>query len=59
MPPRCCDGLTAGDVVLLGPAPQPGSRVRVDTVGRRRAPAPANAQAGDDAGAALTNAMGR
>ncbi|BDI04545.1 efflux RND transporter periplasmic adaptor subunit [Sphaerotilus microaerophilus] len=49
-------GLSAGDVLLTGAAPPPGSRVRADvaplaTVTRR-------AKA-DDAGATLTNAMGR
>jgi len=51
------DGLTAGELVLVGPAPQPGKRVRVDT------DAPASARAGkgkpEDAGAAMSNAMGR
>ena len=51
------DGLSAGDVVLLGPAPQPGKRVRPDTAA---APA-ANTDKGskEDAGAAMSNAMGR
>lgn len=51
------DGLGEGDLVLTGPAPAPGQRVRVDT----RAPAPAAAAKGtqDNAGAAMTNAMGR
>ncbi len=51
------DGLSAGDVVLLGPAPQPGKRVRPDTAA---APA-ANTVKGskEDAGAAMSNAMGR
>lgn len=51
------DGLSAGEVVLIGPAPQPGLRVRIDT----RAPASTRAGAGtrEDAGAAMTSAMGR
>ncbi len=52
------DGLAEGDVVLLGPALKPGSRVRVDTSAAAVAGA-RQRQAGDDAGAALTNAMGR
>lgn len=48
------DGLSEGDAVLVGPAPPPGRRVRVDT----RAHAP-TVTGQDDAGAALTNAMGR
>ena len=51
------DGLAAGDVVLLGPAPEPGRRVRADL----RAPE-ASAPAGrprESAGAALGNAIGR
>ena len=51
------DGLSAGEVVLLGPAPQPGQRVRADT----EAGASARASKGtkEDAGAAMSNAMGR
>lgn len=53
-------GLAAGDVVLLAGAPAPGSRVRADTVAgaalARPNPRPGN---GGDAGAALSNAMGR
>jgi HlyD family secretion protein len=51
------DGLSAGELVLIGTAPPPGQRVRVDT----RAAAPARAGSGqkEDAGAALTGAMGR
>ncbi len=51
------DGLSAGELVLIGTAPLPGQRVRVDT----RAAAPARAGGGkkEDAGAALTGAMGR
>ena len=51
------DGLSAGEVVLLGPAPQPGQRVRADT----GAGASARASKGtkEDAGAAMSSAMGR
>jgi HlyD family secretion protein len=50
------EGLSAGDVVLLGPAPAPGRRVHVDT----SAPAQRAAQASrEDVGSALGNAMGR
>ena len=51
------DGLSAGEVVLLGPAPQPGQRVRADT----GAAASARSSNGtkEDAGAAMTGAMGR
>lgn len=49
-------GLAAGDLVLTGAAPPPGARVRAEVAplatGVRRARA-------DDAGATLTNAMGR
>lgn len=49
-------GLAAGDVLLTGAAPEPGARVRAQiaalTTVVRRAKA-------DDAGATLTNAMGR
>jgi HlyD family secretion protein len=57
------EGLSAGDVVLLGPAPQPGKRVRPDTAA---APAASTAEGSKDskdskegAGAAMSNAMGR
>ncbi len=50
------EGLTDGDLVLLGDAPVPGSRVKADT----SLPAPrASARNPNDSGAALTNAMGR
>lgn len=51
------EGLRDGDVVLLGATPSPGQRVRADL----QAPAPARRAAGtkDNAGAALSNAMGR
>jgi HlyD family secretion protein len=49
-------GLAAGDVVLLGPAPTPGRRVKAATA----APLQARGKAkSDDAGSALGNAMGR
>jgi HlyD family secretion protein len=51
------DGLRAGEVVLLGPAPPPGARARPDT---SAAAALRTGQATrDDAGGALTSAMGR
>jgi HlyD family secretion protein len=51
------EGLAAGDVVLLGPAPEPGRRVRADT----GAPAAQRAAKGsrEDVGSALGSAMGR
>lgn len=49
------EGLAAGDLVLVGPAPAPGQRVKTDT----GLPLPARGGAGGDAGSALTNAMGR
>ena len=51
------EGLAAGDRVLLGAAPAPGKRVRSGTT--PRAAAASRARAGEDAGSALTNAMGR
>jgi len=50
-------GLQAGDLVLVGSAPPPGTRVRADP----RAPGAVRAAAGtkEDAGAAMSNAMGR
>jgi len=51
------EGLGEGEQVLIGAAPPPGQRVRVGTA----TPAPAQAGQGtrQDAGAALSNAMGR
>jgi HlyD family secretion protein len=49
------EGLAEGDRVLLGAAPEPGHRVRADLA----AAAPSAQRARDDAGAALTSAMGR
>ena len=51
------EGLSAGDVVLLAPTPAPGRRVQADTsvpAGQRTAKA-----SREDAGSAMTNAMGR
>lgn len=59
-------GLAVGDVVLLGAAPAPGSRVRVNTraatgagTSADAARRPASAGRAGSAGAALTGAMGR
>jgi HlyD family secretion protein len=51
------DGLSAGEVVLLGPAPQPGQRVRADPTAAAAAGAGKGSK--EDAGAAMSNAMGR
>jgi HlyD family secretion protein len=51
------DGLSAGELVLIGTAPLPGQRVRADT--RPAASAPAGRGTKEDGGAALTGAMGR
>ena len=51
------DGLSAGDVVLLGPAPQPSKRVRPDTAAAPAASTDKGSK--EDAGAAMSNAMGR
>lgn len=51
------DGLRAGELVLLGPAPQPGQRVRADPAAATSARAGKGSQ--EDAGAAMSNAMGR
>lgn len=54
------DGLKAGDTVLQGGDVQPGDRVRPRAVAWSPAsPASAGQRPGADAGAALTNAMGR
>ena len=50
------EGLAAGDTVLVGAAPAPGSRVKADLVTPARLGAKA---ASDDAGSALSNAVGR
>ena len=51
------EGLSAGDVVLIGATPEAGRRVRADI----RAPAATHSAAArhEDAGSALSNAMGR
>jgi HlyD family secretion protein len=49
------EGLAAGDVVLLAPAPATGKRVNADTSAGATRPK----RAGDDAGAVMGNAMGR
>lgn len=51
------EGLAAGDIVLLGSPPGPGSRVRADTTVAPAAAARKGTR--EDAGSALTNAMGR
>ncbi|MES2785509.1 MAG: efflux RND transporter periplasmic adaptor subunit [Pseudomonadota bacterium] len=51
------EGLQAGELVLVGPAPPPGGRVRIDS---RAAPAQGSAKGTkEDAGAAMTSSMGR
>lgn len=51
------DGLAAGDVVLVGPGPEPGKRARADM---EAGAALRTARGGaEDAGAAMSNAMGR
>lgn len=51
------DGLSEGELVLIGSAPQPGQRVRIDS--QVRPMARVGSRTKEDAGAALTNAMGR
>jgi HlyD family secretion protein len=51
------EGLTEGEQVLVGAAPPPGQRVRIGT--GATAPSPTGKKAREDAGAALSNAMGR
>ena len=51
------DGLSAGDLVLVGPAPQPGQRVRADAQTASSARAAKGTK--EDAGAAMSSAMGR
>ena len=54
------EGLAAGDIVLLASAIKPGSRVRADTQAPAASPDPRKVNATrEDAGAALSNAMGR
>jgi HlyD family secretion protein len=50
------EGLAAGDTVLIGDAPPPGQRVHADVTA---AAAAAAKPSREDAGSALTNAMGR
>lgn len=50
------EGLAAGEVVLLGPAPAPGRRVRADTSAAAQR---ASATSREDVGSALGSAMGR
>ncbi len=51
------EGLVEGDVVLLGTTPKPGSRVRINTaVPLAKPPRKGTAE---DAGSAMSNAMGR
>ena len=49
------EGLTEGDMVLLGISPKPGERVHADTTLTAATPL----RKGEDAGSAMTNAMGR
>lgn len=49
------EGLTEGDLVLLGMAAKPGERVHADTTMTAANPL----RKGEDAGSAMTNAMGR
>jgi HlyD family secretion protein len=51
------DGLSAGELVLIGPAPQPGRRVRADPAAGTSARARKGSK--EDPGAAMSNAMGR
>ena len=51
------DGLEAGDLVLTSPTASPGQRVRADTSAPASSATAKSSQ--DNAGAALTNAMGR
>ena len=50
------EGLSAGDIVLLGPAPAAGRRVHADTSATAQRAAQASRE---DVGSALGNAMGR
>ena len=63
------EGLTQGDIVLTGPSPKPGSRVRANLVGnpaaasvklqRNNPGAIQSKETREDAGSAMSNAMGR
>jgi hypothetical protein len=50
------EGLTAGDVVLLGSSPAPGRRARAELRASTAAP---GAKGSGDAGAAISSTMGR
>jgi HlyD family secretion protein len=52
-------GLAAGDTVLLGPAPEPGRRVRADVTAVPRPTTGTLKPSREDAGSAMSNAMGR
>lgn len=52
-------GLSAGETVLVGPAPAPGRQVRADVSARSPASAGALKPRSEDAGSAMGNAMGR
>ena len=52
------EGLAEGDIVLTGPAPQPGSRVRASFAAQTAA-ALTRLRTREDAGSAMSNAMGR
>ncbi len=49
------EGMAEGDMVLLGRSPKPGERVHADTTMTAATPL----RKGEDAGSAMTNAMGR
>ena len=55
------DGLAAGDAVLIGAAPAPGSRVKVELVAATYGKGPGGPRGGNlaDATTSLSNAMGR
>ena len=58
------EGLAAGDIVLLGTTPAPGQRVQADlnspaAVAAARTGSAARQRSREDAGSAMTNAMGR
>lgn len=54
------EGLAVGDLVLLGAAPQPGSRVRADgQMGATQAAQRSPKTSAEDAGSAMGNAIGR
>ena len=52
-------GLAAGDVVLVGPSPTPGRRVKAATAAPAATPQARGKAKSDDAGSAMGNAMGR